>query len=529
MNLCRAGLAASVLALAASGGTTSAAESPSSADSTISAASAAPVVAPVFKAALPAATAAASAATAAAASPNGTIIESANVTDTDIVAVSSGQCSTVSAYSTTAGAAIVQSPCAGVSEQLWTLKPVGNYYHIVSVGSGLCLNVSNGSTAKGDPMIQWPCQTNGATNDQWSIVAVSGYYEIVSAYDGQCLNVDGSSQAAGAALIQWPCTTSANNDLWILSEPTKQVQIRDSSGNVWTVVSGVVYENGAEAGHSLDVTLLLYDNNSLYYQNSAGSWYFWNGSGWIASSDPRKTHSPDGATVPAATQITDSSGNVWAIVGGVAYWNGVATESANVALLLYDNNSVYADSTIGSWYIWNGSTWKTSSDPRAKASANGTTVPAAPQITDSSHNVWTIVGGIVYENGAEAGYTRKVTELLYYSGRIYGETSAGKWYYWNGSDWIASVDPETGGTATLSWDAPTENTNGTPLRDLAGYTIFYGNSSAALTTSIEVADPTATKYVVSNLNPGTYYFAVAADASDGTQSKKSLVGSKTIP
>lgn len=407
------------------------------------------------------------------------------------------------------------------------MTPVGNYYHIVSVGSGLCLNISSGSTTKGDPIIQWPCQTNGATNDQWSIVAVGGYSEIVSAYDGQCLNVDGASQAQGAPLIQWPCSSTAKNNLWTLAATSDEVQITDGSGNVWTVVGGVVYENGKEAGQSTNVTLLLYDNDSLYEENSADSWYSWNGSAWIASSDPRKTHSLSGTTVPAATQITDGSGNVWAIAGGVAYLNGVASKSANVTLLLYDNNSVFQETSAGSWYAWNGSAWNTSSDPRATASANGTTVPAATQITDSSGNVWVIVGGIVYKNGADADHSKDVSELLYYSGHIYAENSKGSWYSWSGSAWKTGSDPESG-SATLSWNAPTENTNGTTLKDLAGYTIFYGNSKTALTTSIELTGST-TKYVVNNLAAGTYYFAVAANASDGTQSAHSSVVSKTIP
>jgi len=517
-NPWHAGLAASVLVLAACSGSTGSGESPSSANSTISAAS-------VFKAALPAATAAAKAS----ASPNGTTIGSANVAGSSITSESSGQCVTVDADSTTAGMSIVQEPCTSVSEALWTLTPVGKYYHIVSVGSGLCLNVSNGSSAEGDPIIQWPCQTNGATNDQWSIVAVGAYSQIVSALDGQCLNVDGGSQAEGAPLIQWPCSSSAKNNLWTITATSDDVQIIDSKGNVWTVVGGVIYENGKEAGKSSNVTLLLYDNNSIYEENSADSWYVWNGSAWIASIDPRKTHSLDGTTVPAVTQITDSSSNVWAIAGGVVYENGKeAGTSSNVKLLLYDSNSLYQENSADSWYVWNGSAWIASTNPRAKPSANGTTVPAVTQITDASGNVWVIASGVVYENAAKAGITKGVTELLYYGGRIYAETSAGKWYSWTGSLWGASSDPESGGTATLSWDAPTKNTNGTTLKDLAGYTIFYGNSETALTTSIEVAAST-TNYEVSNLAAGTYYFAVAADASDGTQSAHSSVVSKTIP
>jgi hypothetical protein len=32
-------------------------------------------------------------------------------------------------------------------------------------------------------------------------------------------------------------------------------------------------------------------------------------------------------------------------------------------------------------------------------------------------------------------------------------------------------------SATLTWDAPEANTNGSPLTDLADYTIYYGTTS----------------------------------------------------
>jgi len=75
---------------------------------------------------------------------------------------------------------------------------------------------------------------------------------------------------------------------------------------------------------------------------------------------------------------------------------------------------------------------------------------------------------------------------------------------------------------------PTTNTNGTPVTPLAGYHIYYGTSANALTQSIEISNANATGYEVTGLASGTWYFAVAADASDGTQSALSGVGMKTI-
>jgi hypothetical protein len=84
------------------------------------------------------------------------------------------------------------------------------------------------------------------------------------------------------------------------------------------------------------------------------------------------------------------------------------------------------------------------------------------------------------------------------------------------------------GNANLAWTAPTLNTDGTALTDLSGYTISYGTSATALTQSVTVTDPTATSYTITGLAAGTWYFEIAANASDGTQSAPTAVVSATI-
>ncbi len=84
------------------------------------------------------------------------------------------------------------------------------------------------------------------------------------------------------------------------------------------------------------------------------------------------------------------------------------------------------------------------------------------------------------------------------------------------------------GSATLSWTAPTRNSDGSTLSNLAGYRIVYGTSSSALDRTIQVNNPGLTTYVVQNLTPGTYYFAVRSYSSTGVESSNSSVASKTI-
>jgi hypothetical protein len=91
-----------------------------------------------------------------------------------------------------------------------------------------------------------------------------------------------------------------------------------------------------------------------------------------------------------------------------------------------------------------------------------------------------------------------------------------------------AVTQTTSGTATLSWAGPTLNTDGSALTTLAGYRIHYGASADAMTQSIQIANPGLTTYVIENLAPGTYYFAVRAYTSNGAESDYSNVASKVV-
>ena len=87
----------------------------------------------------------------------------------------------------------------------------------------------------------------------------------------------------------------------------------------------------------------------------------------------------------------------------------------------------------------------------------------------------------------------------------------------------------TTGSATVSWDAPTQNTDGSPLTNLAGFEIDYGTSSSDLAQSVQIANPGLSMYVLSDLASGTWYFAVKAYTTTGTESAASNLASKLIP
>jgi hypothetical protein len=86
----------------------------------------------------------------------------------------------------------------------------------------------------------------------------------------------------------------------------------------------------------------------------------------------------------------------------------------------------------------------------------------------------------------------------------------------------------TTGVATLDWMPPTENSDGSVLTNLAGYTVYYGTSPSNLTQTVKVTNPGLTAYTVTDLSSGIWYFAVTAYSSTGVESTRTGTVSATI-
>lgn len=84
------------------------------------------------------------------------------------------------------------------------------------------------------------------------------------------------------------------------------------------------------------------------------------------------------------------------------------------------------------------------------------------------------------------------------------------------------------GAVSLSWLPPTQNADGTPLMDLAGYRIQYGRDAEDLRQSVSIVNPSVNTYLVEQLSAGTWYFAVFAVRNNSIESLPSVVVSKTI-
>ncbi len=80
----------------------------------------------------------------------------------------------------------------------------------------------------------------------------------------------------------------------------------------------------------------------------------------------------------------------------------------------------------------------------------------------------------------------------------------------------------------MAWVPPTQNSDGSPITNLAGYKIRYGTTSSEYTQTIALGNAGLTRYVVDNLASGTYYFAITAYNSLGTESALSAEIASTV-
>ena len=150
--------------------------------------------------------------------------------------------------------------------------------------------------------------------------------------------------------------------------------------------------------------------------------------------------SPDGTTVPPASQIVDNEGAVWTIGSGQAILrNGVQAAFGLGSEILWKNATIYVFGTDSNWWQWNGSGW-VNVGPVAPGSVNtspdGTTVPPASQIVDNVGAVWTIGSNqVILRNGSQAagGFG---SQILWKSTTIYVFGTDSNWWRWTGSGWV---------------------------------------------------------------------------------------------
>jgi hypothetical protein len=83
------------------------------------------------------------------------------------------------------------------------------------------------------------------------------------------------------------------------------------------------------------------------------------------------------------------------------------------------------------------------------------------------------------------------------------------------------------GSVLVTWEAPTENTDESPLLDLAGFNI-YGGTDPATAAAMASVGTGISAYRFSGLSPGIYYFSTTAVNSQGIESEPSDVATMLV-
>ena len=257
----------------------------------------------------------------------------------------------------------------------------------------------------------------------------------------------------------------------------------------------------------------------------------------VAASAPTVSISASPAFVTAGehSRITWSSTNATQCVAS-GRWNGIKPLSDSKNTGQITSNETYSLTCTGpggsasnhvNVVVTSGGTGTTGL-PTVTINASPSTVASGGKttITWSARNATACTGSGAW-SGNEALSGSKATGALT-TDLTFALTCSGAGGSASQSATVSVTTAPVTGYATLSWAAPTTNTNGSPLSALAGYHLYYGNSASALTKSVAVSGAKTTSYEISGLTAGTWYFAVAADAADGTESAQSAVGSKTI-
>ncbi len=96
---------------------------------------------------------------------------------------------------------------------------------------------------------------------------------------------------------------------------------------------------------------------------------------------------------------------------------------------------------------------------------------------------------------------------------------------------IAGADEaSTPANITLSWIAPVEREDGTPISmsEISGYRVYYGNVKGNYTNQVVINNSADMQVTLKNLAAGTYYIVVTAYDNDGRESAYSQEKSATI-
>jgi glutamine cyclotransferase len=183
------------------------------------------------------------------------------------------------------------------------------------------------------------------TDSTWWKWTGSGWINVGAATPGGAINPPPSSSPDGTSVPDAP-------------------QIVDNDGAVWSIGSDArILRNGIHAAYGYG-SRILWAKGSINVLGTDGNWWLWTGSGWTnvgattPGGTPSLSSSPDGTTVPGATQIVDFESKVWTIgAGGIILRDGVHAAGGYGSAMVWSNGAIYVFGIDGNWWRWTGSGW----------------------------------------------------------------------------------------------------------------------------------------------------------------------------
>lgn len=240
------------------------------------------------------------------------------------------------------------------------------------------------------------------------------------------------------------------------------IGIVDASGAMWRLDNGYVLRDGAGV-LGWQASKILWYGGQIYVLGNDSHWWQWNGTAWQDTGTVQPgtsgsmVTSPDGTTVPPASQIVDDAGNVWTLASGQTILrNGQKTNGLGSSLYWYQR-AIYTLGIDLNWWQWTGSNWTNVGSQKpgaatpppptpATPSPDGTIVPPATSVVDSAGATWTLgAGASVLKDGASAAGGLG-SKILWYGGKIYVLGTDNNWWQWNGTAWQNAGAQQPGGT-----------------------------------------------------------------------------------
>ena len=174
----------------------------------------------------------------------------------------------------------------------------------------------------------------------------------------------------------------------------------------------------------------------------------------VAFSNGANAASPSDTTIPPASEIIDSAGNVWTLVNSYPLENGNSTAASGFSELLFYNGNIYGYARSGNWSQWYGFASGGWANVSGNPSGGGPTSPPRPFRPPRSSSTAPATSGpwstpTPLRTANPRPHPASVS-CSFYNGNIYGYASSGNWSQWSlfasGAWTHFSGNPQTGPT-----------------------------------------------------------------------------------